>query len=70
MIRPITEYAAPLWHSSLTEADNGRLEKLQKRALGMILGTTYIDNKRYYNFGNKHLSYNEALEKNGFGYSS
>ena len=65
MIRPITEYAAPLWHSSLTDADTKKLEKLQKRALGLVLGTTYIDNKRYYTFGNKHLSYTEALEKTG-----
>ena len=65
MIRPITEYAAPLWHSSLTNTESERLEKLQKRALGLILGTTYIDNKRYYTFGNKHLTYDEALEKTG-----
>ena len=63
MIRQITEYAAPLWHSSLTNAESERLEKLQKRALGLILGTTYIDNKRYYTFGYKHLTYDEALEK-------
>ena len=37
----------------------------KKRALGIILGTTYIDNKRYYTFENKHLNYNEALEKTG-----
>ena len=69
MIRPITEYAAPLWHSSLTDKESGRLERLQKRALGLILGTTYIENKRYYTYGNQHLSYNEALEKNWFGFS-
>ena len=63
MIRPITEYAAPLWHSSLTDTDSNRLEKLQKRALGLILGTTYIDNKRYYTYGKEHLSYTAALEK-------
>ena len=65
MIRPITEYAAPLWHSGLSNTDEKRLEKLQKRALGIILGTKYIDYKRYYKFGNKHLSYDEALEKTG-----
>ena len=65
MIRPITEYVAPLWHSSLTDIEREKLEKLQKRALGLILGTTYIDNKRYYTFGNKHLNYDEALEKTG-----
>ena len=58
-------YVAPIWHSGLTEADIKKLEKLQKRALGIILGTTYIDNKRYYTFENKHLNYNEALEKTG-----
>lgn len=65
MIRPVTEYAAPLWHSGLCNVDINKLEKLQKRALGLIMGTTYIENKRYYTFGNTHLSYNEALEKTG-----
>ena len=46
VLRPITEYAAPLWHSGLCDADNKKIEKLQKKVLGMILGTKYIEHKR------------------------
>ena len=48
ILRPITEYAAPLWHSGLTECDVSRIEMLQKKVLGIILGTVYVDNKRRY----------------------
>ena len=65
IIRPITEYAVPLWHSGLTEGDSYRIELLQKKALSFILGTVYIDNKRYYKLNNVHLRYNDALEKLG-----
>ena len=40
-IRPSTEYVAPLWHSSLTKAENMKIERLQKRALRIIMGTNY-----------------------------
>ncbi len=46
LIRPITEYAAPLWHNGLLEVDSRKLENLQKKAFGLILGTVYIDYKR------------------------
>ena len=65
IIRPITEYAAPLWHSGLTETDCKKIEKLQKKALGIILGVTYIENKRYYKFNNQVLSYGSVIEKLG-----
>ena len=65
ILRPNTEYAVPLWHSDLSLFDSNRLEKLQKRVLGIILGTTYIENKRYYNVENEHLSYDETLQKLG-----
>ena len=65
VLRPITEYAAPLWHSGLTDADDKRIEKLQKKILGMILGTKYIDNKRYYKILGEPVSYNLALQKYG-----
>ena len=38
LLRPITEYAAPLWHSGLSKSDNNKLESLQKKAVGIILG--------------------------------
>lgn len=40
-IRPITEYCAPVWHSSLTSADSNQIESIQKRALRIILGREY-----------------------------
>ena len=65
VLRPITEYAAPLWHSGLTEVDKNRIEKLQKKVLGMVLGTKYIDNKRYYKICGDPVSYKFALQKYG-----
>ena len=38
---------------------------LQKKALGNILGTVYIDNKRYYKLDNEHVPYLEALQNIG-----
>ena len=65
VLRPITEYAAPLWHSGLCDIDTKRLEKLQKKVLGMILGTKYIENKRYYSILGEPVPYNLALQKYG-----
>ena len=49
-VRPILEYASPLWHSSLTKQQSDQLELIQKRACRIILGTDYE-------------SYAEALEQ-------
>ena len=38
VIRPILEYACPVWHNSLTFEQNKRLEFIQKRALKIIYG--------------------------------
>ena len=48
-LRPICEYAAPLWHSSISVADSDKIERIQKRALRIILGGDYT-------------SYSDALE--------
>ena len=61
LLRPITEYAAPLWHSGLSESDITKLESLQKKAVGMILGTIYLDHKRYYRVNGNPVSYKSAL---------
>ena len=66
ILRPITEYAVPLWHSGLSEGDSFKIELLQKKALCIILGTLYIDNRRYYKFNGEHLSYHDALKKTQF----
>ena len=63
IVRPVTEYAVPLWHSGLTESDSNKIERLQKKALGIILGCVYIDNKRYYSLDNDIASYEQALQK-------
>ena len=45
-LRPICEYAAPLWHSSISVAESSKIESIQKRALRIILGgdfTCYSD---------------------------
>ena len=59
--RPITEYASPLWHSGLSKSDINKLESLQKKAIGMILGTVYLDHKRYYKVKGHPVSYETAL---------
>ncbi|XP_069975515.1 uncharacterized protein [Penaeus vannamei] len=41
LLRPVCEYAAPVWHSSITNFEKIKLEKLQKRALHIILGSNY-----------------------------
>ena len=40
-VRSIVEYAAPVWHSSLTGEDRIRIERIQKSALHIILGISY-----------------------------
>ncbi len=40
-IRPLVEYAVPVWHPGLTEQQHYALERVQKRALKIILGNNY-----------------------------
>ena len=47
-IRPVLEYACPVWHTSLTDVQANKIEFVQKRALWIILGKNYT-------------SYDEAL---------
>ena len=61
LLRPITEYATPLWHSGLSESDSSKLESLKKKAVGTILGTIYLDYKRYYKVNGQPVSYKSAL---------
>ena len=51
-VRSILEYAAPVWHSSLTGEDRLKLERVQKTAFHIILGKQY-------------KSYNSALKITG-----
>ena len=43
VIRPVLEYACPVWHSSLTITQSKTLESLQKRAMNIIF--PYMDYK-------------------------
>ena len=36
VIRPVLEYACPVWHSSVTAAQTKALESLQRRAMHII----------------------------------
>lgn len=40
-VRPVLEYAVPVWHSSLTTDQIERLESMQKRVFKIILGQRY-----------------------------
>ena len=62
LLRPIAEYAAPLWHSGLLKSDSDKLERLQKRAVGLILGTTYVNFEWRYKVKCKTVSYEAALK--------
>ena len=39
VIRPVIEYACPVWQSGLTIDQRGRLESIQRRALHIISGS-------------------------------
>ena len=48
-IRPLVEYAAPVWHPGLTSFQTSQIERVEKRALRLIMGSAYS-------------SYDEALD--------
>merc|ERR1711895_419089 len=62
LLRPIAEYAAPLWHSGLLKSDSEILERRQKRAVGLILSTTYVNFERCYKVNCKAVTYEAALK--------
>ena len=44
IIRPILEYACPVWHAGLTKQQEQTLESIQKRVLRIIFpGVPYVD---------------------------
>ena len=40
VVRPVSEYACPVWHSSLSKQQAKSLEDVQRRALQIIVGNT------------------------------
>jgi len=44
VIRPVLEYACPVWHSGLTIEHRNRIEAIQKRVCRIIFGASdYLD---------------------------
>ena len=41
VIRPILEYAAPVWHHLLTNCQSDQIEAIQKRAINIIYSPTH-----------------------------
>ena len=41
-IRTLLEFSAPVFHTSLTIAQSGKIELVQKKALAIILGNHYV----------------------------
>lgn len=46
VIRPVTEYACVVWHSSLTQGQSQQLETIQRRAIKIIHGNNNADVSR------------------------
>ena len=46
-VRPILEFACPVWHPGLTRDQNKVLEKLQKRAFRIILSVDVVSSTSY-----------------------
>jgi len=47
VIRPVAEYACPVWHSGLTVDQSDRIESIQRRAMKIIFNDcVYIDTIR------------------------
>ena len=46
VVRPVTEYACAVWHTSLTQEQTKLLESIQKRALQIISGGNSDDLSR------------------------
>jgi len=51
-VRPLAEYAAPIWHPGITVSQSVALERIQKRACRIIMG-------------NKYISYDQAMQNCG-----
>ena len=49
----------------MLESDTDNIETLHKKAIGLTLGTVYLENRRFYKLNGKPTSYEEALEHLG-----
>ena len=67
-VRPLAEYAAPVWHPGLKSDESAALERIQKRACRIIMGrqyTTYVDALEICNLDTLHAR-REQLSLNFF----
>merc|ERR1712082_45061 len=44
-VRPLLEYAVPVWHPNLTQTDSDNIERVQKAALKLVLQERYFSYK-------------------------
>ena len=58
-IRSILEFAVPVWHSALTVEDRIDIERVQKSALSIVLGTGY----KSYTAALKHLKFETLFRR-------
>ena len=58
-VRGILEYCSTVWHSSLTEADCGDIERVQKAALRLIMGDKYLG----YEHALEHMNLDSLKER-------
>ena len=47
VVRPILEYACPVWHTSLTKEQTCQIEHIQKRAMRIIFDSNCIDYEHF-----------------------
>ena len=64
VIRPVMEYAAPVWHSGLTAELAESIESIQKRALRIIFGGNSFTISSYHSFCDSlAISVNDRRDK-------
>ena len=65
LIRPITEYAAPLWHSGLSVDDSKKLESLLEKIIGLAYGIIFKDYQKLLNINGTAMNYDQSVVELG-----
>ena len=55
-VRPVAEYAVPVWHSCLNDEQSASLERIQKRALRIVFGSDYTSYDDALKYSNSSIS--------------
>jgi len=69
VIRPILEYAAPVWHHLLTNCQSDQIEAIQKRAINIIHSPTHgmpYSNALFFAGGTSLRARREQMARNFF----